>query len=454
MNDFNLSFNQLQGQLPNPLNVRHNAVIDLSSNIFKGSIPLPSFPLFQLALSNNEFSGNQLSGSIPESVGRLSLVAVIDLSRNNLTGRIPSSIGNGFFLQVLDLQNNNLSGEIPSSLGDLYNLQSLHLSNNKISGEIPLSFMSLLSLETLDLGNNCLTGKLPPWLGDGFPYLRILSLRSNRFSGELPSSLSKLSSLQVLDLAENDFNGSIPTTFGELQSMTQVQKRNIHLFYGSLYYYEESYVVNLKNQSQKYTRTLSLMTSIDLSGNNFSGELPEEISKLVGLIVLNLSRNHFSGPIPPSVSQLSSLDLSDTGFSGPIPPGMSSLDFLGYLNLSNNKLSGRIPYSEHLTTFEASSFGGNSGLCGAPLTVKCQVDDSDKYKKIDIDSSNSSADTIILYLSIAVGFFAGISVPYTVIAIRRSWWDAYMDSVDKTADRLSYLGYKVARRCRNNLKHN
>ncbi|KAJ0037971.1 hypothetical protein Pint_23915 [Pistacia integerrima] len=274
MTYFNLSFNQLQGQLPNPLNVSTNAHIDLSSNILKGSIPLPSFPLPVLALSNNEFSGpipenigeylgissflslsgNQLSGSIPESVGRMSSVGVIDLSRNNLAGRIPSSIANSSTLQVLDLQNNNLSGEIPSSLGDLYNLRSLHLSNNKISGEIPLSFMSLLSLETLDLGNNCLTGTLPPWLGDGFPYLRILSLRSNRFSGELPSSLSKLSSLQVLDLAENDFNG--------------------------------------------------------------------------------------------------------------------------------------------------------------------------------------------------------ISVPYTVIAIRKSWWDAYMDYVDKTADRLSYLGYKVARRCRNNLKHN
>ncbi|KAJ0039272.1 hypothetical protein Pint_23927 [Pistacia integerrima] len=294
MYHFNLSFNQLQGQLPNPLNVRAYAWIDLSSNIFEGSIPLPSFPLYQLALSNNEFSGpipetigeylsyssflslsgNQLSGSIPESVGLMFSIGVIDLSRNYLTGRIPSSIANSSTLQVLDLQNNNLSEEIPSSLGDLYNLRSLHLSNNKISGEIPLSFMSLLSLETLDLGNNSLTGKIPPWFGDRFPYLRILSLRSNRFSGELPSSLSKLSSLQVLDLAENDFNGSVPPTFGELQSMTQVQKRN------------------------------------------------------------------------------------------------------------------------------------------------------------------------------------RISVPYTVIAIRRSWWDAYMGYVDKTAERLSYLGHIVARRCRNNLKHN
>ena len=210
-------------------------------------------------------------------------------------------------------------------------------------------------------------GIIPPWIGDGFRYLRLLSLRSNAFFGELPSKLSNLSSLQVLDLAENKLNGTIPVSFGDLKAMAQVQIRNQYLFYGKYrgLYYEESLVVCMKGQPQRCTKTLSLLTSIELSGNNLQGDLPQELTKLAGLVVLNLSRNHISGQITESISnwhQLSSLDLSSNSLSGTIPPSMSLLSFLGYLNLSYKNFSGTIPYTGHMTTFEPSSFVGNPGL--------------------------------------------------------------------------------------------
>lgn len=178
------------------------------------------------------------------------------------------------------------------------------------------------SLETLDLGNNRLIGRIPEWIGKGFENLRILSLRSNSLFGEIPSALSNLSSLQVLDLAENHFNGSIPASFGDLKAMTQVQLVNQHLFYGSYrnVYYEDNFVVNIKGQQLMYTNTLSLVISLDLSGNILSGDLPEEITKWLGLVALNLSKNHITGHIPTSISklgQLSSLDLSSNMLSGP-----------------------------------------------------------------------------------------------------------------------------------------
>ncbi|XP_058007302.1 probable LRR receptor-like serine/threonine-protein kinase IRK isoform X2 [Hevea brasiliensis] len=40
LNSLNLSFNQLKGQLPNPLNLQEVAFLDLSSNLFEGPIPL------------------------------------------------------------------------------------------------------------------------------------------------------------------------------------------------------------------------------------------------------------------------------------------------------------------------------------------------------------------------------------------------------------------------------
>ncbi|KAJ0094094.1 hypothetical protein Patl1_17134 [Pistacia atlantica] len=256
----NVSFNQLQGQLPNPLNVAPFADIDFNSNLFEGLLPLPVVEIALLDLSNNRFSGfvpenisesmpnliflslsgNHLTGEIPASIGKMMSLQVLDLSNNNITGIIPSSIGNCSVLKVLDLRNNNMSGQIPESLGHLQQLQSLHLCTNKFTGNLPSSFLNLSSLETLVLEDNRFSGDIPLLLGDGFGSLKILSLRSNAFSGEIPSKLSNLQSLQVLDLAENNLTGSIPGSLGDLQAMAREQNLMKYPYgkYRGLYYEE------------------------------------------------------------------------------------------------------------------------------------------------------------------------------------------------------------------------
>ncbi|KAK3223900.1 hypothetical protein Dsin_010925 [Dipteronia sinensis] len=458
-------------RVPNPLNVAPYADVDLSSNLLEGPIPVPNVEIELLDLSHNRFSGsipqnisesmpnliflslsgNQLTGEIPASIGEmLLLLQVIDLSRNNISGTIPSSIGNCSLLKVLDLADNNLSGEIPASLGQLRQLQSLHLNDNKLTGNIPLSFQTLSTLATLDLGNNRFSGDIPLWIGDGFADLRILKLRSNGFSGEIPPNLSDLSSLQVLDLAENNLKGRIPGSLGDLQAMAREQIVIQYLLYGKYrgLYYEENLIITTKNQLQTFTKTLSLVTSLDLSGNNFSGDFPEELKKLSGLVVLNLSRNHISGKIPENISslhQLSSLDLSSNNLSGSIPPTLSSLSFLGYLNLSNNFFSGTIPYAEHLTTFDASSFTGNPDLCGPPLPVKCRDAESDGGGSVIEEDNDGNEQEVIdkwFYMSIGLGFAAGILFPILVLAIRKPWSDDYFNFLDRIVDKWLWVEKK------------
>ena len=67
---------------------------------------------------------------------------------------------------------------------------------------------------------------------------------------------------------------------------------------GSSYRYEERLIVITKGLLLEYTRTLSHVVSIDLSDNNLSGEFPKGITKLFGLVFLNLSMNHITGRIP------------------------------------------------------------------------------------------------------------------------------------------------------------
>ncbi|WCJ18162.1 Receptor-like protein EIX2 [Euphorbia peplus] len=417
----NISFNHLQGQVPNPFTIAPFADVDFSSNLLAGPIPLPAVEIELLDLSQNRFSGpipqnlsltmpnliflslsdNTLTGNIPISIGDMQSLQVIDLSRNNLVGAIPASVGKCSFLKALDLSSNNLLGNIPLSLGQLEQLQSLHLSHNQLTGNLPSTFRNLSSLETLDIGNNALSDSIPPWIGDGFSNLRILSLRSNAISGEIPTTISNLSSLQVLDLALNNLTGSIPWSFGNFKAMLSKQNKTQYLLYGKYrgVYFEENFVANIKGGPQKYTKTLSLVISIDISGNNLDGEIPDGITKLFGLVALNLSDNEINGRIPENISNLQEL---------------LSLDLSG-----------------QMSTFTASSFTGNPGLCGDPLEVKCQgSNNSDKGETIVDDEDDSLIDRWF-YLSVGLGFAAGILVPMFVFSIRRPWADAYFTLVDR-----------------------
>ncbi|XLU48351.1 hypothetical protein S245_043165 [Arachis hypogaea] len=467
MSYLNISHNELQGKLPTPIPIAQFTAVDLSFNKFEGPIHLPTVPVSFLDFSHNRFYGaiprnimfgieflsfshNQLQGEIPMSLGKVQSLVVLDLSNNNLTGKVPPSLGDCSSLEVLDLGSNNFFGIIPVSLGQLQRLRSLHLSNNNFWGTLPLSFRNLSNLETIDIGNNGFSGSIPPWLTDGFAHLRILRLRSNAFSGGLPLELSKLNALQVLDLARNNLDGNIPPSLGHLKAIVDERKKNKYLRYGGFedvykVYYEESLVVTTKGQSLVYTKTLSLVTSIDLSDNNFTGNLPKEITKLSGLVVLNLSRNHITGQIPEGMSnlhQLSSLDLSHNQLSGMIPSSLASLSFLGYLDLSNNNFSGVIPYTGHMTTFDESCYVGNPGLCGPPLLVKCPNDvyPSHDYNKGE-NNEDANDDRLIdkwFYLSLGLGFAAGILIPYLIFSIKRSWGGVYFAIMDQVV-------YKILR---------
>ncbi|XP_018510519.1 receptor-like protein 6 [Brassica rapa] len=84
-----------------------------------------------------DFSGNRIHGQVPESIGLLKELHVLNLSSNAFTGYIPSSLANITALESLDLSQNMLSGEIPPKLGDLSSLEWINVSHNQLVGSIP-----------------------------------------------------------------------------------------------------------------------------------------------------------------------------------------------------------------------------------------------------------------------------------------------------------------------------
>ena len=119
---------------------------------------------------NLDLSDNQLSDSIPSSLGNLTNLTVLNLGSNQLVGSIPSSLGSLTNLARLYLHHNQLSGTIPSSLGNLSKLIALYLNHNQLSGTIPSSLGNLTNLSGLWLQNNNFTFDGMELIATKFPF--------------------------------------------------------------------------------------------------------------------------------------------------------------------------------------------------------------------------------------------------------------------------------------------
>lgn len=92
-----------------------------------------------------------LKGTEIQLLKILTVFASIDFSDNHFQGRIPNTIGELKSLYVLNFSHNALSGHIPASMGNLKHLGALDLSFNSLEGEIPQQMASLTFLSSLNL---------------------------------------------------------------------------------------------------------------------------------------------------------------------------------------------------------------------------------------------------------------------------------------------------------------
>ncbi|XP_019101160.1 PREDICTED: receptor-like protein 12 [Camelina sativa] len=159
-----------------------------------------------------------------------------------------------------------------------------------------------------------------------------LDLRCSFLHGRLHSNsnLQNLPFLTTIDLSFNDFNGQIPDSIGNLSHLTTLDL-SVNKFSGLI----PSSIGNLSH-----------LTSLHLSNNQFSGQIPSWIGKLTQLTHLDLAFNQFSGEIPCSIGNLfhlTSLNLRENNLDGEIPSSFGNLKQLTTLEVILNKLSGNFP---------------------------------------------------------------------------------------------------------------
>ncbi|KAL6198707.1 hypothetical protein ACLB2K_028496 [Fragaria x ananassa] len=436
--------------------------LDLSFNSLSGSFP-ESFQYLP-SLRTLDLSSNRMNGSItPQSLGQFSQLVHLDLSWNSWKGVLSEM----HFVNVTILETFQISTEKPTwsssslvfnvtddwlppfSLCTIYirdcnvglvfpvllqsqtqlvdvvldnvgisgslseewllkissQVEFLQLPNNDIDGKFPFQF-KFPKIHFMDLSHNQFEGILPKWMGLEPLKLHVLQLRSNFRSGNIPQQLCNLPHLHILDLSHNNISGTIPTCLSNLTNLVSGYPPDA--YEGD----DELTTVIMKGRElvNSGDHTLAYVNTTDFSSNNLEGEIPEDISSLVGLNSLNLSKNHLVEKISwkfGNLTKLETLDLSHNHLSGEIPQSFSSLTSLSHLDLSYNNLSGRISSGFQLQTLDNSSYLENPLLCGFPLSSKCGGDDPQRNQTFSGGDSEDDNGKLGFYISMVLGFVIG-----------------------------------------------
>ncbi|KAK7813657.1 receptor-like protein 12 [Quercus suber] len=204
----------------------------------------------------------------------------------------------------LSLFDPSFFGEIPPHLSNLSRLIHLDLHYNRDLYPQNLDWVSSLSsLKYLDMRRLNLSGVGENWLTaiNMLPALleklEHLDLHGNeKITGQLPSCFGNLCKLKTLDLSGNNFSGNIDGFLGNLSTCL-----NNNL---------ESLAFHSNKLIGKIPDSLGIFGSLrqlSLGYNFFGGSIPASIGKLSSLQLLHLSYKEMNGTIPKSIGQLSEL---------------------------------------------------------------------------------------------------------------------------------------------------
>lgn len=149
----------------------------------------------------------------------------------------------------------------------------------------------------------------------------------------MPESLADIDGLVYLDLSWNNFSGDVPASFGRFQKLETI-----------------SLVCNLLDgEFPSFLGNVSTLKLLNLTDNPFRpSQLGPEIGNLTSLEVLWAGKCNLVGEIPDSLSRLKKLtvfDLSENALTGLFPSWLTELTRLSLIELYSNSLSGGLPSS-------------------------------------------------------------------------------------------------------------
>ena len=354
----NLDNNFISGTIPADFGKLLNMeTLSLGQNNLIGTIPFQLGDLTEL--QQLVLGYNYLSGNFPDSFERLIKLQHLLLPFNNLVGALPASYKSFSNLTTFNVFNNTLTGPISDVFCNMPRLTYLTLGYNALSSSLPPCLSGLPQLVYLDLYDNAITGTIPATFSQ-FPAMRVLYLSRNNLHGSM-NIFCEVGTLSQLYLQYNAFSGPLPHCIDQMPLLINLFLSN-NLFTGSIpaeSWGSKQGLVTLDISQNYLTGTLpSALSNITdlkylyLFGNYFTGTVPPSYSRLRHLRLLMLQDNKLTGPITGifDISRQTKLDtvqLSGNAFTGTLPdeelfgPGSQVSTFLAV----ENCLHGHVPLS-------------------------------------------------------------------------------------------------------------
>ncbi|KAG5244655.1 receptor protein [Salix suchowensis] len=366
-----------------------------------------------------DLCGNKLEGSLPDSLGNLSSLQVLDVSGNLFNGTIATSpLNNLISLEFLSLSNNLF--ELPLSFKSFSNHSKLKffmcdnctlvedragfqnfipkfqliifsLSNSTskaINSVVPDFLYNQYDLRTLNLSNCNFNGVFPSWLLENNTRLEELYLRQNSFVGplKLPNH-HILENMTSLDISNNHISGQVPrnicSVFPHLSTLRMAMNRltgSIPSCFGNMSY--PPLYIDLSHNLLSIGKPEQLKRSkyVKLSNNKLGGQISPSIFNSSLFIFLYLDGNKFTGHVldfqPTNRIDLAALDISDNQFSGILPTRMGNFSNLKVIDLSRNQFDGPLPRDfcklDNLAYLDLSenNLSGSVPSCFNPSSIK------------------------------------------------------------------------------------
>lgn len=298
-------------------------------------------------LVNIDLAQNKLTGAIPAEIGQLSKLDGVKIDSNLLTS-IPKEINNCKNLRVFYASNNRFNQEIGTIFDNLEKLETLELGENQLTGKLP-ELTGCKVIYDLRFSHNNFDSEIPAnWAN--LDSLLVIQGMACGLKGDFPASFANWNGKgRSIIVPDNAISGTLPAGIRHCQyvdfSNNQIDQLPDEFINGCL-----NLELSLRGNKLKGDLTRLLhnvnVTSLDLSGMpEVTGTLPtDEEECYVSLTNLNLSRTGFSGEIPGLLftTMISTLDLSNCNFTGNLPDDASKASNLYSLKVNGNKLTGEV----------------------------------------------------------------------------------------------------------------
>mmetsp|Transcript_11615 Transcript_11615/g.16387 ORF Transcript_11615/g.16387 Transcript_11615/m.16387 type:complete len:863 (+) Transcript_11615:215-2803(+) len=302
----------------------------------------------------------------------------------------------------LDLKNNNMDGSFPMEISRLTKLRFLNLESNLITGSLPSSlWQDLELLRYVHFRNNLMTGMIPDVMNFTGVIVDVFKTEYTKTCAENNPSLNMSNVLAFLieklpDVSNETVNETLicKTLNGGLANPTAV--RNIIT---DLTQKDRLLLVNAAAHDLLFRNAAHSIHYFDLSNNKFKGNFPHGLGLNSNLRHFDISHNDLTGEVRAddffsiniSFPRLDVLNLSGNRLNGTISSWlMEVMGDLEVYDFSSNELIGSIPtHVGLLSELREFNIGGNLGLNG---TIPSELSQLLQLERLNLSGTSLTGD--------------------------------------------------------------